>query len=242
MIISKSNIVSTNNILLISGTLSDGAMVNTRDPDFSSNVSSNSTTFSIRFTSVGSIQYLGLHGLSLPVGCVVTITGTGFNHSFTTTRDVKNLVFYQSSPATAGNLTIEFSGSGSKTVSYIQAGLATVIDWGTNPGQPLHYLASQRRTRATTNENGMPVRRVQEVVIPRLRLTMNNMAKSWARGDLQALREMYETYGILSQLDYENDSQPDESCALFELSDFAVSTHSQTTELVNVSLTCRALA
>ena len=53
---------------------------------------------------------------------------------------------------------------------------------------------------------------------------------------------MYDTYGVLSQLDYENDSYPDESCALFEMSDFSVKTHSQTTQLVDVSLTFMVLA
>lgn len=242
MILSKTNIIATNTLSVTAGTVADGDITNTQDPDFSSNVTSNSATFTIRVASVGSIEYIALHGLDIPIGCTVTVSGTGLSESFTTTRAVNNLVFYVSSAVTPGNMDIEFSGGGTKTISYIQAGLATTIDWGTNPGQPLYYLASQKRSRVTVDANGYPLKRVQEMQIPKLRLTIRHALKSWVRGDLQTVRDMYDTTGILSQLDYEDDGRPDESCCLYELDNFDVTTHSQTTELVNVALSFRALA
>ncbi len=242
MIISKTNIISGNSVSVATGSVSSGSVNNVLNTDFSETVSSNSTTFAFRVNSVGNCQYIALHGLSLPVGCTVTVSGTGLSRSFNVKRYTQNLVFFIAAGVTPGNTTFTFSGGGTKTISYVQAGAATTIDWGTNPGQPLHYLASQRRTRTTTNATAMPVRRVQEITVPQLRLTIRNVLKSWARDDLQTIREMYDDYGVLSQLDYEDDNRPDESCLLFELSDFSVATHSQTTALVDVAFTFKALA
>lgn len=242
MIISKSNVIASNATTLISGTISSGALSNLQDLNFAENVSSNSSLFSFSFDSVGSCQYVALHGLSLPIGCTVTVTGTGFSKSFVTTRDIKNLVFYEETPSALGTLTISFSGSGTKTISYVQAGLAAYISWGTDSGQSLNYLASQQKARFTVNSDGYPIDQVQEYKVPTLQLTIRNALKTWARTELQEIRQMYETFGILSQLDYEADDQPDESCCMFDLQAFTVKTHSQTTKLVNVTLSFRALA
>lgn len=242
MIISKTNIMANNSLSVTAGSITSGAITNIQDPDFSQNAVSTSSTFTFTVSGLGTCHYIALHGLSLPIGCVVSVSGTGFSDSHTVTRPVSNLVFFIEGAANLGTLTVSFAGSGTKVISYMQAGIAATVAWGTNAGQPLHYLASQRRSRVPTNQSGMPVRRVQEITIPRLRLAMRNVLKSWARDDLQAIRQMYDTTGILSQLDYEHAGRPDESCALFELSDFSVNTHSQTTSLVDVSLTFKALA
>jgi hypothetical protein len=242
MIISKSNVISNNSISLNTGRVLSGALSNLQDPDFSRIVSSSSTTFKFTVSSVGSCQYVALHGLNLAVGNVVTVTGTSFSKTFTVTRPIKNLVFYTPTAITLGSLSVEISGAGTKVLSYMQAGLVSHISWGTSSGQPLYYLGNNLTNRVTPNGDGMPVNRVQETNAPKLSLNFKNMYKAWARTDLQEINALYNETGILSQLDYEEENQPEESCALFELSGQKVSTHSSTTTLVDVSFSVRVVA
>lgn len=242
MIISKSNIVVNNTITLNAGTLTSGSLDNVKNSDFSKVITSTSGTFSFSFSNVGSAQYVGLHGLSLPVGTNVSITATGFSKSFTTTRDTKNLVFYNDTPSTLGTLKVQFMGVGTKTVSFIQAGLSTVIKWGVNSGQSLYYLGKTSQERISVSQRGVPINRVKEEVSPTLQLTMNNMLKSWARTDFQDLLNHYDEAGVLSILDYEEDDLPDESVAGFDLKMLAPKSHTSTKELVNISLSLRVVA
>ena len=236
MILSKSNIISTSAITLNAGTLASGVMSNVQDYDFAKIINSTSDTLRFTFASVGIAQYVGLHGLSLPIGSVVTITATGFSKTYTTTNKTKNLVFYNETPSTFGTLQIQIVGTGSKTISYIQAGLATSISWGTNAGQSLHYLGNNITDRITSDSSGQPVNRISEQQSPRLSLSMQNMSKEWARTDLQELFLHYRADGIVSILDYEKENKPQESVAAFELTQKSPTTHSQTLSLVNVSL------
>lgn len=242
MIISKTNIIVSNTITLDAGTIYSGALNNVKDSNFAKIVSSNSTPFEFTIESVGSCQYVALHGLNLPVGTVVNVTGTGFTKTFTLTRSIKNLVFYTASAVTLGDLTIELVGSGTKTISYIQAGLISEIAWGTNAGQALHYLSPGTEDRITSTSSGLPVRRVQEEIPRKLRLNIQNVYKTWARTELQAIYAMYAQTGILSLLDYEGDNKPEESVALFELSSPTVKTHSQTTTLCDVTMSFKVVA
>ena len=107
MILSKSNIISSSVITLDVGAISSGLLANLQNPDFSKVLSSNSTTLEITVEGVGSSQFFALHGLSLPIGAVVSITGTGYSKSYTMVRDIKNLVFYVASPVTPGDMTID---------------------------------------------------------------------------------------------------------------------------------------
>ena len=143
---------------------------------------------------------------------------------------------------TLNDLTVEITGTGTKTISYMQAGLVSHIAWGTNAGQSLYYLGSNVTNRVTANDAGFPVKRVQETIAPKLSLTFRNMYKDWARTDLQEIFDLYNNTGVLSQLDYEEENRPEESCALFELSSSKVATHSQTTTLVDISLSFRIVA
>jgi len=242
MIISKTNIIASNTITLTTGAILSGALANLQDPDFSLLVSSNSPTFEFTIESVGSCKYVALHGLNLPIGTVVTATGTGLSKSFIVTRNIKNLVFYVSSAVTPGDLVIKFIGAGTKVISYIQAGLTSTIDWGTSPGQSLYYLVNNKKNRVTTNSQGMPVKRVQETDTPKLKLSIKNAYKTWARGDLQEIYTMYDETGILSLLDYEAENRPEESYALFDLSNPDINTHSQTSVLVDVSMSFMVVA
>ena len=163
MIISKTNIIASNSIVLESGSLSSGELSNLQDPDFSRVVSSSSSTFSFTFDTVGSCEYVALHGLNLQIGNTVTLTGTSFTRSFTVTRPIKNLVFYIGVATTLNDLTVEITGTGTKTISYMQAGLVSHIAWGTNAGQSLYYLGSNVTNRVTANDAGFPVKRVQTI-------------------------------------------------------------------------------
>ena len=160
MIISKTNIIANNDVTLITGTIADGSFPDMLDPDFSKNLTSTSSTFSFVIESIGFCEYIALHGLAIPAGSVVTLSGTGVSETYTFTRYTRNLVFYFAGGVTPGDTTITIAGVGSKTISYVQAGETTSIDWGTNPGQALHYLASQRQSRVTSNQDGLPVKRV----------------------------------------------------------------------------------
>jgi len=242
MILSKSNIMRNNTTTLDVGTLSSGALSNIRNPNFALVASSNSAIFTFTIEAIGSIRYVALHGISLPIGAVVTLTGTGFSETYTIVRDIKNLVFYVEAAVTVGDLEVEINGAGSKTISYMQAGGVTEIDWGTNAGQPLHYLGNNLKNRVTSTSRGMPVARIQEETTPRLRLTAKNALKSWARTDLRTLFNHYNEGGIVSMLDYEEEGKPEESAALFDLSSADVKTHSATTTLVDVSFTFKAMA
>jgi hypothetical protein len=236
MIISKSNIISVSGITLNTGALSSGAIANVQNSDFSSLISSSASTLRFSFASVGSAQYVALHGLDVPIGTVVAISATGFTKSYTTTNQTKNLVFYNATPSTFGTLQITLTGAGLKTISYVTAGLASSISWGTNAGQSLHYLGLNEVDRVTSDNKGQPTNRVSEQVSPRLSLTMSNMLKTWARGDLQEIFNHYRTSGVISILDYEGENKPNESVAAFELSKTEPRSHSQTLSLINITL------
>ncbi len=242
MIISKTNVIGANSISLESGSLNSGNLSNLQDPDFSRVVSSSSSNFSFTFDSVSECEYIALHGINVQIGNVVTLTGTAFTRSFTITRPIKNLVVYIGVATTLNDLTVEITGTGTKTISYMQAGLVSHIAWGTNAGQSLFYLGSNVTNRVAANAEGFPVKRVQETIAPKLSLTFRNMYKDWARTELQEIFTLYNETGVLSQLDYEEENRPDESCALFELSSSKVATHSQTTTLVDISLSFRVVA
>jgi len=155
MIISKSNITSASTMSLDVGTISSGVLANLQDSDFSKIIVS-TTGLEFSFASVGSAQYVALHGLKIPIGSLVTIAATGFSKAYTTTNNVKNLVFYNETPSTFGDLTITIVGAGTKTISYVSAGLATNISWGTSSGQSLHYLGMNNVERVTSDNRGKP--------------------------------------------------------------------------------------
>lgn len=246
MIISKSNIIRENTITLNTGTISSGALVNIQNPNFSRVVSSNSSTFKFTLSSVGQCRYVALHGINFPIGAVVTVTGSGggssFNKSYTMVRDIKNLVFYVEVGVTLNSLAVQIAGAGSKTISYMSAGSVTEIDWGTNAGQDLYYLVNNKKNRTATTSRGLPTERVQEEVAPRLKLTIKDATKAWARTDLREVFDHYDSEGIVSLIDYEEEYKPEESYALFELSSPKVSTHSQAPILVDVSLSFKVVA
>ena len=242
MILSKSNIISGNSIALETGSLSSGALANVQNPDFSKLVASTSTTFEFTFSDVGSIQYVALHGIAFPIGAVVTLTGTGFSKTYTMVRSIKNLVFYVSTAVTVGDLTIEIDGAGEKVISFMQAGLVTEIDWGTSAGQTLHYLSHNKKSRVNTDSRGMPTKTIQEEVTPKLNVSNRNVSKTWARTEFRAVLDHYDATSVVSMLDYEGDDRPEESYALFDLTGGEVRTHSQTLNLVDVSMTFRVVA
>lgn len=241
MIISKSNSLSSSGITLNTGTISSGALVNTQNADFSKVLSSVSSTFKFTFDTVGDVQYIGLHGLLLPVGAVVNITGAGLSETFTTTRDHKNLVFYVGDAVTVGTLSIEIIGAGTKTISYIQAGLVAVNSWGASSGQSLYYLGKTSKDVVSVTSRGAPIKRISEESSPTLRINMNNVLKSWVRGEFQEVLNHYDDTGILSIIDYPEDNRPDESIAGFQLATLAPTAHNSTLLLMNVSLSIKVL-
>lgn len=242
MIISKSNIAKNASSTLNTGTVSSGSVSNALNSDFSKVVSSDSSTFRFTISASGSVQYIGLHGLSVPIGSVISITAGAFSDSFTTVNATKNLVFYIESAVSVSSIIIQIVGSGTKTISYIQAGLVTNVSWGVNSGQSLYYLGKNTQERVSVSSRGAPIARITEEKAPTLRLSMQNMLKTWVRGDLQQVIAHYNDCGVLSIVDYEEDGNPDESVAGFELSAFAPTAHNQTTQLMNVTLSLRVSA
>ena len=242
MIISKSNTIESSTLALTAGTLSSGTLENMQDPDFSLLAASASATWTFTIAAAGTIQYIGLHGLRLPVDAVVTITGTSFSKSFTIDRDIKNLVFYVETAVDVGTLTVSIAGAGSKTISYIQAGLAATFSWGVSSGQSLHYLGKTLQERTSLTSRGAPIVRVSEETSPKLGLSFQNLLKSWVRTEFQTLLDHYDQDGILSILDYPEDNAPDESVAGFDLNTTAPTVHGSTRTLVNLSLSLRVIA
>ena len=242
MILSKSNIISSSVITLDVGAISSGSLANLQNPDFSKVLSSNSETLEITIEGVGSSQFFALHGLSLPVGAVVSLTGTGYSESYTMVRDIKNLVFYVSSPVTPGDMTIEIFGAGTKTISYIAAGLTTNVAWGVTAGQTLRYLSHNKKSRVATNSRGMPTKAIQEETNNKLNVNYTNAPKAWARTDFLELLAHYDTDSIVSMIDYEADDNPEESYCMFDLTGGEVNAHAQTPLLVDVTMSFRVIA
>jgi hypothetical protein len=242
MILSKSNIIKSNTITLDIGTISSGALANVQNPDFSKVLSSASTVLEITIESVGSSQYVAMHGITLPVGAIVSLTGTGYSKTYTMTRDIKNLVFYVSTPVTPGNLTIEINGAGTKIISYISAGLTTDVAWGVSAGQTLRYLSHNKKSRVATNSRGMPTKSVQEETNNKLSVNYTNAPKTWARGDFLQVLAHYDTDSIVSMIDYESDNRPEESYCMFDLSGGEVKAHAEAPLLVNVNMMFRVIA
>ena len=239
MIISTSNVVANNTPVLTAGTISSGSLAEVLDPNFAKVISSSSTTFAFTVGGITSCKYIALHGLKLSIGVVVTITvyGDGFSDSISYTIDsnnVSNLVF-RVTGVDLTNIEISVTGTGVKTISYVQAGDATVVPWGTDAGQSLYYLGYNSVNRTTSDKLGAPVIRTQNKISPKLRLNIKNVSKTWVRDDLQKIFNHYQKYGVLSILDYETDSRPNESVAGFNLENVSVKTHSDTLSLCNVS-------
>jgi hypothetical protein len=242
MILSKSNIIRSNAMSLNTGLISSGALVNVQNPDFSKVVSSTSSTFKFTFASVGSSKYVALHGISFPVGAVVTVTGSGFSETYTMVRDIKNLVFYVGTAVTLNSLAIQVAGTGSKTISYVSAGLTTEVTWGVTAGQNLRYLSHNKKSRVTTNSRGMPTKAFQEETNNKLNVNYTNAPKSWARSDFLEVLAHYDTDSIVSMIDYEADDNPEESYCMFDLNGGEVSAHPETPLLVNVAMSFRVIA
>jgi hypothetical protein len=242
MILSKSNIIRSNSIALNTGAISSGALVNVQNPDFSKVVSSTSTTFKFTFASVGSSKYVSLHGISFPIGAVVTVTGTGFSETYTMVRDIKNLVFYVGTAVTLNSLAIQVAGAGAKTISYVSAGLTTEVTWGVTAGQTLRYLSHNKRSRVATNSRGMPTKAIQEETNNKLNVNYTNAPKTWARTDFLEVLAHYDTDSIVSMIDYEADDNPEESYCMFDLTGGEVKAHAEAPLLVNVTMSFRVIA
>ena len=242
MLISKSNVITTNTLTVTGGSLSSGVIANLKDSNFAKNVTSSSNTLTFTVGSVASSNYLALHGLSLPVGSVVSVSATGFTKSFTTTRNSKNLFFYNDTATSFGTTTVSITSVGTKTICYIAAGLYSYIAWGVDAGQSLYYLGTTSNARASVTSRGMPTNRVQEESAPNVSIKIKNALKTWARTDLQQILEHYKTTGILSIIDYELDDLPDESVAGFDLAVSAPTAHNQTLKLVDITLSLRISA
>lgn len=240
MIISKTNELLTNTFAVTAGTLLSGDIGYVKDPNFSLAVTCISSTFTFTCGAASNVDYIGLHGLQLPVGAVVTVSGSGYSDTYTvTSTEDRNLVFYLSTPVSFTNLQVSIAGSGTKIISFVSAGQAATVPWGTNAGQSLYYMGYNAKTRTSVNEMAAPSLRTQISTAPKLRITIKNVLKSWVRNDFKAITTLYARQGVLSILDYETDDLPNESVAGFELDGVSVKTHSQTLELVDVSLNVR---
>ena len=240
MIISKTNELLTNTFSIIAGSVLSGNIAYAKDPNFGLTVSSISSTFTFVCGAANNVDYIALHGLTIPVGAVVTVSGSGYSDSYTSTSiDDRNLVFYLSTPVNFTSLQISITGSGTKRIGFVAAGQASTVPWGTNAGQDLYYLGYNAKSRTSINEQGAPVLRTQVPTAPKLRITIKNVLKSWVRDDLKAITTLYARQGLLSILDYESDGLPNESVAGFELDGVSVKTHSQTLTLVDVSFNVR---
>ena len=242
MIISKSNITLNGTITLNIGAVLSGSIDNILNSDFSKTVSFTTGTFDFTINKAGTIDYVGMHGLSLPSNSRIYLTGTGISEEYTIPWDCKNLVFYFPTPKVIDDLTIRVVGSGTKVISYIQAGLASKIEWGVNSGQSLYYLGKNKKEKVSISSRGTPMARITEEVSPKLRISIKNTPKEWFRTDFREILEHYDTGGILSILDYEEENMPCESVAGFDLSATAPTAHSQTRSLLNVSLNLRVSA
>lgn len=242
MILSKNNIIRTNATSLNTGAVSSGALANVQNPDFSKVVSSSSSTFKFSFSSVGSCKYVALHGISFPIGSVVTVTGSGFSETYTMVRDIKNLVFFVATAVTLNTLSIQVVGLGNKTISYVSAGLTTEVTWGVTAGQTLRYLSHNKKSRVSTNSRGAPTKSFQEEVNSKLTVNYTNAPKAWSKTDFLEVLAHYDADSIVSMIDYEGDDNPEESYCMFDLTSGEVKAHPATPLLVNVSMSFRVIA
>lgn len=239
MIFSTSNDVS-GNTFTTTAAITSGSAENVKDPDFSKNLVSSSAIFHVDCGTTTLTEYVGVHGLSIPIGTTVVIrNGAALIKTFTTTRLSSNMVFFLSTPISFTSLRVEFDGVGVKIVSYIQAGLKTVIAWGVNSGKSLSYFTNNTKSRVTVNRNGQPISRLTEKISPKLSIIIRNEGKAFIRGGLQDVFTHYNKDGIVSILDYENDDFPDESVAAFDLSADSVNSHSLTSVIANIKLNFR---
>ena len=240
MIISKTNELLTNSFTVIAGSTFAGDISYVKDPNFSLTASSSSATFTFVCGAANNVDYIALHGLTIPVGGVVTVSGSGYSDSYTSTSiEDRNLVFYLPTPVNFTSLQVSITGSGIKRIGFMAAGQAATVPMGTSAGQDLYYLGYNAKSRTSINEQGAPALRTQIATAPKLRITIKNALKTWVRTDFKAITNLYSRQGVLSILDYETDGLPNESVAGFELDGVDVKTHSQTLFLVDVSFNVR---
>ena len=241
MIISTSNELISNGFTLINGAFSDGDFDDLRSNNFSRVLVSTSSVLEFSCGAVGSFDYIALHGLRLRNGMVVSVAGEGFIKTYTVNNENNtNLVFYNSGGGSINDIVVRISGAGSKTISFIQAGQAVVSPWGVDSSQNLHYLSYNSESRSSIDRYGSPALRTQRKTNPNIRLNINNVTKDWARVNLRDILNHYQNVGVLSVLDYEQDDRPNESFAGFDMRPPSVMPHSQTMELVNISISMKA--
>lgn len=239
MIISKTNNVSSNTLVLTVGTLDDGDINNLKDPDFSLNATSSSATWTFTCGTVTLADYIGLHGLSLPINAVVTVTLGGFNKSFTITNEkTKNLVFFVTPRVATGTLTVSIAGAGSKTISYVAAGSAvTIPNSGVRSGQNLSYFGNNQRNRSAVTDRGLPTTRQTQTFNPTVALSIPTPTKTFIRTELQNIFNLYNSLGILSMRDYETDTGfENESYAAFDLKGDRAKAHESSTAIVKFNM------
>lgn len=242
MRISKSNIVSSNRIDIIEGEIHSGNIYNLLLTDFSKIVRSSSSVFTFSVRDLTSLDYIALHGLNVPEGTIITVSGTGFSKSATSYNYPKNFVVYIPETFAGGDVTVTLTGEGSKVISYMQIGATAQISWGTDSGQLFYYLGLTESTRISINDRGLPTNRSTETISPRFNLNIKNALRTWVETELQEIIIHHSDTGILSIIDYEDDEKYFHSAAGFELKTFAPKSHSQTTSLLNVSISMRVSA
>lgn len=241
-------IISTTNNLLyggsgkftVSGTLIDGTIGDTTNPDFSFKpvYGGSSVSITVNADSLQS-EYLGVHGIYTPNFATVRVKI--YNNTTLVSDSIVsgNSVMAKRTASTA-KWVIELSEySGSVSIGYIAAGFyATVPNFGVRGSQTLPYLANNIKTAFNINQLAQPTNVVYRNDAPRINLSIPDCPVEWAEDYLSEIFAMYNSSGILSIWDFE-DGDARYSSAVFDLTS-NVKAHNQTRKLFNVTLGYRA--
>ncbi len=210
-----------------------------------------STTFKAIFVAGDNFTYVGIAGHNIgTLGGTIDIT----NHDTVDITafapiDDRPLMFIV--PARTGGvddllITVTKGSSQQVIINHVAAGTNTDFTANTTGGQtinsdypggfPIVNGALNRKLRSTINDQGAPTATLIKSVSPSMRLSINNLPKSFALSSLLIFQRFWVDNGFFVQ----NDNDNNQSYMAFNFIPTMPKTHSRTRELVNISCTFQA--
>lgn len=246
MLIAKTNQFNTNTFTLDTGTSTD-SVSDLRNSNFSYNFSSSSNPYIIDCGTLTSGRYVAVLGIGRASKTNVTVslaTGTKTNvvQSIVLKPQYQNAVFKFDSDTTA-TIFIKIESTATTTLSCIMGGeVAEVPNNGVVGGQIFPALQNNKRTSNTLDQNASPTNHITRKTDPTVTLSFPNILRSWLESEIFDIYDLHNEFGLVPMLEFNdaNNYSQDRCWLAYGLQPTKTTLHSQTNELVNISLPFKA--
>lgn len=236
MKISTSNSFFGTSDISVSGTIIDGDGTDLTDPDFSFKVIFGGSSGQIDVANNGSFSdYLAVHGIYTPnFGTYRAMVYDGATLVFDEVTSANSLFIPRGSSSDTWR--VEFSEYiGSISVAYVAAGFSTDVPrMGIRGNQLMPYDGLNLEAAFRVNQLAQPTNVVYKNKSPRVSLRVPDSPTEWTKGDFQSILNLYKLTGVISVLDFDDDSKT--ASAGYDIS-AQVRTHPSTLLVQNVQLT-----